>query len=231
MISGTTTIPLTHSKQEIGEVIPQRLYVDSKKDYFVFKRVIDVGISVLLILFLLSWLFPIIAFLVVVGSRGPVFFVQRRVGRAGKGFRCYKFRTMIINAEADARPASTGDSRVTRIGKFLREYNVDELPQLFNVLFGHMSVVGPRPHMYSDCAAYSRIIPGYKFRTLVRPGITGLAQARGYHGPTTDEEFLQKRFQLDAYYVKNASIELDMKILYTTVSRRIELLFAKSSLF
>jgi putative colanic acid biosynthesis UDP-glucose lipid carrier transferase len=191
----------------------------------------DIFLSALSILFVLSWLFPIIAFLIVMNSRGPVFFIQRRVGKAGKSFRCYKFRTMIVNPDADIKPACIDDPRVTKIGKILRKYNIDELPQFYNVLIGQMSIIGPRPHMYSDCAAFSRTIPGYKFRTFVKPGITGLAQANGYHGPATDAELLKKRFQLDAFYVRNASIKLDMRIMQATVSRPIKLLFAALRLF
>ncbi len=230
MIPGTTTVPFFINKQKRDEIVSHRLCVDNKKKYFFVKRVIDISISALSILFILSWLLPIIALLIVMDSPGPVFFIQRRVGKAGKRFRCYKLRTMIVNPDADFKPASVDDPRVTTIGKILRKYNIDELPQFYNVFIGQMSIVGPRPHMYSDCASFSSAIPGYKFRTFVKPGITGLAQANGYHGPTTDEELLKKRFQLDAFYVRNASIELDIKIMHATVSRRIKL-FLNSSPF
>ena len=229
MISGTTTIPFLISKQSSREIAPRRLYVDGKKDFFVLKRIFDIVVSALFILFILTWLFPLLAFVILVDSRGPVLFVQRRVGRAGKSFKCYKFRTMVSNPEADMRPAIVGDPRVTAIGKFLREYNIDEFPQFLNVLLGNMSIVGPRPHMFSDCAAYSSKIPGYKFRTFVKPGITGLAQAHGFHGPAIDPEMLHTRFKLDAYYVQHASIELDIRIIYATVARRMRQMVAKSS--
>jgi putative colanic acid biosynthesis UDP-glucose lipid carrier transferase len=158
-------------------------------------------------------------------SKGPVFFVQRRVGRTGKSFPCFKFRTMIINAEADIKRADSNDARITRIGKILRRYNVDEFPQFVNVLLGHMSIVGPRPHMYSDCYEFAQSVPGYKFRTFVKPGITGMAQAKGFHGPVADPALIEKRFEWDAYYVRHASIELDVRIIRATALQRIKLFF------
>lgn len=231
MISGTSTIPFFLNKQKTSESVQPRSYVDHKKTFFLIKRGIDIIISGLFILLVLSWLSAIIGFLIIINSRGPVFFVQRRVGKAGKSFRCIKFRTMILNPDADTRRADFDDPRVTRVGKILRKYNIDELPQFFNVFIGDMSMVGPRPHMHSDCTAFSKIIPGYKFRTFVRPGITGLAQANGYHGPVNNEESFKKRFQFDAYYVRHANIELDIRILHATLFRRIELLFTGFILF
>lgn len=229
MISATT-LPLPINKQERVEPIRQRSYVDNKPTYFFLKRSIDLIISSLIIAGVLSWLTVIIAIFIMLDSRGPVFFIQRRVGRAGKSFWCYKFRTMILNLEADTKRADPNDPRITRFGKLLRLYNIDELPQFLNVFLGQMSIVGPRPHMHADCNEFSKLIRGYKFRSFVKPGITGLAQAKGFHGPVTHDEQFQKRFQWDAFYVRNASMELDLRILQATVYRRITRLFNASSL-
>ena len=191
--------------------------IDRKRNYFFFKRVFDGATAFLVIAGVLSWLLPVLALLIRLDSRGPVFFLQRRVGRGGKLFTCYKLRTMVVNIEADQCPAAEEDSRITRIGKFLRRSNLDELPQLFNVLFGAMSLVGPRPHMLSDCNKFSRVMPEYKFRNFVKPGITGLAQIEGFHGPATDFPTIFWRYQWDAFYVRNAGPLLDFRILRRTI--------------
>ena len=128
-----------------------------------------------------------------------------------------KFRTMVCNDEADQRPASPNDERITRVGKFLRHPNLDELPQFFNVLTGSMSVVGPRPHMPSDCTRFTFVIPSYPFRSLVKPGITGWAQVNGYHGITIDYESIAFRYYWDAQYVRRASFWIDLKIIGKTI--------------
>ena len=122
------------------------------------------------------------------------------------------------------RRADPNDPRITRFGRTLRLSNIDELPQFFNVLLGQMSIVGPRPHMHSDCNEFSKFIKGYKFRTFVKPGITGWPRQR-LSGPVTDNEHFQKRFQWDAFYIRNASLELDVRIIHATALRRIKLLF------
>src|SRR5688572_10061149 len=153
-----------------------RSFVASKRKYLYFKRLLDIIFSSVVILLVLSWLLPLIALLILFDSRGPVFFIQTRIGQAGKPFRCIKLRTMVRNDDADERQANDDDDRITRLGRFLRNTNIDELPQFFNVFMGHMSVVGPRPHMVADCIRFSFVISSYHFRNLVRPGITGLAQ-------------------------------------------------------
>jgi len=203
------------------EILPLRSYVESKKGYFFAKRCIDLFTSALLILLVFSWLFPIIALLIILDSRGPVFFFQRRVGKGGRTFICYKFRTMVVNFDADHKQATENDSRITRLGNFLRKSNLDELPQLFNVFTGDMSIVGPRPHMLSDCIKFSSVISGYKFRNLVKPGITGLAQVNGFHGPTSDDYSILKRFENDINYIYSAGLWLDFKITVTTVFKRL----------
>lgn len=195
---------------------PFRRYIDDRKIFHAFKRAFDLSISIVLSIICFSWLFPLIALLIKLDSRGPVFFVQRRVGRGGKSFRCYKFRTMVVNEDANKVQALENDERITRIGKFLRKSSLDELPQFLNVLLGDMSVVGPRPHMHADCHRFSLLIPSYKFRSFVKPGITGLAQIKGYRGPTVTYQSMFRRYQYDAFYIRNCNFWLDLRIIRKT---------------
>lgn len=211
---------LARSRKEISV----RHFVEGKRFYFAGKRIFDIAVSMLAILLVLSWLTPVLALLIKLSSRGPVFFVQKRVGRFGRSFTCIKFRTMIVNSEADRRRASDNDGRITRIGHFLRKSNIDELPQFFNVLMGHMSVVGPRPHMHADCHYFSTVVPRYKLRTLVRPGITGLSQVKGYHGQVISTECIHQRYLWDVFYVRNAGFWFDIKIIASTALQRISFL-------
>ena len=194
-----------------------RAYIYQKRNYFIAKRVFDLLTSFFVIIFLLSWLVPVIAILIKLSSKGKVFFVQKRVGFLGRSFDCYKFRTMVVNELADTQAATQNDPRITRLGKFLRKSNLDELPQFFNVLMGYMSVVGPRPHMHTDCNRFSEVIDDYKFRNIVKPGITGMAQVKGYRGPTKTFDSIFKRYQWDAFYVRNANFWLDTRIIRKTV--------------
>jgi putative colanic acid biosysnthesis UDP-glucose lipid carrier transferase len=203
-----------------------RQYIKGKRLYFACKRAFDISVSALVILFILSWLTPVLAVLIKISSPGPVFFLQKRVGRFGRSFTCIKFRTMIVNPEADRRQATENDGRITGIGKFLRKSNIDELPQFFNVLLGHMSIVGPRPHMHADCYYFSTLIPRYKFRTLVKPGITGLSQIKGYHGQVISTECIFHRYQYDAYYIRHAGFWYDVRIVFVTAAQRIAFLFS-----
>ena len=197
-----------------------RSFVASKKKYLVFKRVFDIVFALIVIVFILSWLVPLAALLIKLDSKGPVFFKQTRIGRGGNPFTCIKLRTMFGNDEADERQANEKDDRITSAGQFLRMTNIDELPQFFNVFLGHMSVVGPRPHMIADCIRFSFVISSYHFRHLVRPGITGLAQVNGYHGATPDYESIIVRYYWDAQYVRKAGFWLDLKIIGITVAQR-----------
>lgn len=199
-----------------------RSFVASRKKYLVAKRGFDLLFSTLIILLVLSWLTPLIALAIKLNSRGPVFFRQKRIGRNGVPFNCYKFRTMVLNEEADEMPAEKNDERITKTGRFLRHTNMDELPQFFNVLMGQMSVIGPRPHMVADCIRFSFVISSYSFRHLVRPGITGWAQVNGYHGPTTDYESIIIRYYWDAMYVRKAGVLLDIRIFCTTAVQGIK---------
>ena len=207
--------------------MPFRSYIDSKKFFFVLKRISDIILSTTIIVFLLSWIIPLMAIIIKLNSRGPVFFIQRRVGRGLRSFGCIKFRTMVLNCEADKRSASNNDQRVTSIGKFLRKTSLDELPQFINVLLGDMSIVGPRPHMYADCNRFSEYIQDYKFRSLVKPGITGLAQVKGFRGPAEDSYNIVTRFYYDSVYIQKMNLRLDIKILLNTFFQVFMIIFFK----
>jgi len=185
--------------------------------YLAVKRVMDVALSLLFIVTVMSWLTPLLAILIKLTSKGPVFFIQKRTGYMGVEFNCFKFRTMYVNDEADIRQVSINDNRITKIGKFLRVTHIDETPQFFNVLLGDMSVVGPRPHMLFHTRYYSECIPYYNLRLEVQPGMTGMAQIKDYIGEISVERELRKRIQWDIYYMKNRSIWLDINILVNTL--------------
>ncbi|WP_205512861.1 sugar transferase [Longitalea arenae] len=193
-----------------------RKYVDTKKGYFVCKRIVDVLFATVVIITILSWLLPVLALLIKCTSKGPAFFLQKRTGRGGRSFTCYKLRTLVHNPAAQPKHMAVHEEPVTALGRFLRQSNLDELPQFFNVLAGSMSIVGPRPHMHADCDAFGELIPGYKFRNLVKPGITGLAQVKGYHGKVVSRDCIFKRFEWDAWYVQHASLSLDIYIINAT---------------
>lgn len=193
-----------------------RAHLYNKRLYLLAKRFTDLVFSSLMIILLFPWLFPIVALLVKLSSRGPVLFRQKRVGFLGKIFWCYKFRTMYVNEQADVKQASKDDPRITRIGQFLRDTCLDELPQFLNVFLGHMSIVGPRPHMLKDSRDFSAAVANYKFRNMAKPGITGISQVRGYRGPATTFQSIFRRYQWDAYYVRNMSFRLDMRVMTET---------------
>ncbi|MCD2258226.1 undecaprenyl-phosphate glucose phosphotransferase [Psychroserpens luteolus] len=182
----------------------------------VIKRTFDIIFSSLVIIFILSWLTPIIAILIKLESRGPVFFKQSRNGFNYKEFDCYKFRSMTPNKDAHLYQATRGDQRITKIGKFIRKTSIDELPQFFNVLFGDMSVVGPRPHMVSHTNMYAKKIDKFMVRHFVKPGITGLAQISGFRGEIETDKDIIGRVKYDIFYIENWSILLDLKIITQT---------------
>jgi putative colanic acid biosysnthesis UDP-glucose lipid carrier transferase len=222
MPRNTTLIaPFTIPAEVSVKGFSARSFVDAKNNFFRLKRMLDLVISSAFILFVLSWLIPLMAILIHADSKGPLFFKQKRVGRGGRSFWCLKFRTMYVNRDSNTRQADRYDRRITRIGRFLRTTNIDEFPQFINVFRGEMSVIGPRPHMYADCNRFSQVVNGYKFRNLVKPGITGLAQVKGYHGPAITYESIFRRFQWDAFYVRNASLRLDLRILRHTIMQRL----------
>jgi lipopolysaccharide/colanic/teichoic acid biosynthesis glycosyltransferase len=206
-----------------------RIFVDSKPIYFFCKRVFDLSFSSLVIICILSWAIPVLSLIIKIDSRGPVFFRQKRVGRGGRIFMCIKFRTMKTNLEADFQHAIENDSRITSIGKFLRKSSIDELPQFINVFLGQMCIIGPRPHMISDCIRFSEQIAGYKFRNLLKPGITGLAQVKGYRGPASNNRNILRRFQYDAFYVRNSNFWLDMRILRMTIIQLADIILKRSN--
>jgi lipopolysaccharide/colanic/teichoic acid biosynthesis glycosyltransferase len=207
--------------------IDLRAHIAHRHQYFFAKRIFDITVSALVLLLVFSWLFPILYILIKLDSRGPIFFVQRRVGFLGRSFSCLKFRTMRLNAEANSKQATEHDPRITRVGRFLRNSNLDELPQFLNVLAGHMSIVGPRPHMFKDCASFSAVVDAYKFRTLLKPGITGLAQVKGYRGPARSFDKIFRRYQWDAFYVRNANFWLDLRIVHTTAMQTLSYFIKK----
>lgn len=180
------------------------------------KRLFDIFFSLLVIVFFLSWLTPILAILIKLESKGPVFFKQSRPGLNEQEFFCFKFRSMQVNSTTE-KEASRNDPRVTRIGKFIRKTSLDEMPQFFNVLFGDMSVVGPRPHLWSQNITYGNKIKKYMVRHYVKPGITGLAQVRGFRGEIETDEDMINRIKYDVFYIENWSMILDFKIIVQTV--------------
>ncbi|MEG0931861.1 exopolysaccharide biosynthesis polyprenyl glycosylphosphotransferase [Algoriella sp.] len=181
------------------------------------KNIFDIVFSSLVCVFLLSWLYPIIALLIYLDSKGPILFIQKRNGLNGEEFDCYKFRTMVESKYNSIKATERNDPRVTKIGKFLRKTSFDELPQFINVLKGEMSIVGPRPHMISQDQHYRDIINRYNLRHYVKPGITGLSQVKGYRGAIDSDEDMEKRIRTDVYYVRNWSYLLDIQIVYLTV--------------
>jgi putative colanic acid biosysnthesis UDP-glucose lipid carrier transferase len=183
------------------------------------KRLFDVVVSSILILGLLSWLIPLMAICIRIDSRGPLFFIQKRMKKGGRYFSCIKFRTMICNPEADTLAATENDRRITRLGQFLRNHHLDELPQLLNVLYGDMSLIGPRPHMIMDNMKFETLVDNYASRHKVKPGITGLAQVNGYVGCTANLDNMKKRVEKDMFYIRNWSFALDAKIMIGTVRR------------
>lgn len=182
----------------------------------ILKRLFDVLFSLFIIIFVFSWLCPILAILIKLESPGPVFFIQLRTGRDNRSFRCYKFRSMYVNMEADIRQATRNDNRITKIGAFLRKTSLDELPQFFNVLIGNMSIVGPRPNMISHTEEYLRLTDQYIMRHELRPGITGWAQIRGLRGKLPDQSAMLKLVDADAWYLQNRSFLLDLRIILLT---------------
>lgn len=182
----------------------------------IIKRAFDIFFSSIVIVFVLSWLTPLIAILIKLESKGPVFFKQSRNGFNYKEFDCYKFRSMMPNEDAHLYQATRGDVRVTKVGKFIRKTSIDELPQFFNVLFGDMSVVGPRPHMVSHTDMYAKKIDKFMVRHFVKPGITGLAQVSGYRGEVESDKDIIGRVKYDIFYIENWSLLLDLKIIAQT---------------
>jgi len=221
------------------KIVPE-YYINSKKSMFVqnfdhipiiavrseplesmlnrgVKRLFDFVFSLFVIIFILSWLYPLLAIIIKMQSPGPVMFVQLRSGRDNLPFKCYKFRSMTVNKDSDKVQATRNDSRITKIGALMRRTSLDELPQFFNVLMGEMSVVGPRPHMISHTEEYSQLIDQFMVRHFMKPGITGWAQVKGHRGETKTTDAMLQRVEADVWYLENWSFLLDMKIIFLTV--------------
>lgn len=181
------------------------------------KRLFDLLFAAGFFTLILTWLIPLIAMLIKLDSKGPVFFLQQRNGEGNKPFGCLKFRTMVVNNEADVKQATKNDSRITRMGKFLRKSSIDELPQFINVLKGEMSLIGPRPHPIKLNEKFAPLISTLMSRHYVKPGITGLAQCMGYRGETQTLADMENRVRLDRYYIENWTFWLDIKIIFLTV--------------
>lgn len=181
------------------------------------KRLLDVVVSTLVIVFILSWLIPLLGILIAIESGFPIFFSQKRTGADNKPFKCYKFRSMKVNQDADAKQATANDTRVTRIGRLMRRTSLDEFPQFFNVFIGNMSLVGPRPHMLKHTDDYSQIVDEYMVRQFVKPGITGWAQIHGYRGEIKSIDDIRHRVEKDLWYIEHWTLWLDIQILFLTM--------------
>ena len=180
------------------------------------KRGFDIVFSFLVIIFILSWLIPILGLLIRLESKGPIIFRQKRNGLNNGEFEVFKFRSMYINGYSNNKQTSVNDHRLTRIGKFIRKTSIDEIPQFFNVFLGSMSVVGPRPHPVFLTQQYAKIVDKYMVRHFVKPGVTGLAQIRGYRGEIQDIDQMRNRVRLDKFYIENWSLMLDIEIIIKT---------------
>jgi putative colanic acid biosynthesis UDP-glucose lipid carrier transferase len=183
----------------------------------IIKRSMDLVLGSALMLISFPIIVPLVAIIIRLDSKGPIFFLQKRTGLHGKSFVCFKFRTMKVNKDADKLQVQPNDSRITRPGKLLRKYYIDELPQLVNVVWGNMSLVGPRPLMLRHTVVYSRIVKNYHERHLVKPGMTGLAQMRGYHGTIHNKQELYTRCMADVEYIRNWSLFGDLYIFIGTL--------------
>ena len=183
------------------------------------KRIFDIVFSLFILVFIFSWLSIILFILIKLESKGPLFYRHKRNGINYKEFYCYKFRSLTTTKEVKGTYVKQDDSRLTKIGRFLRKTNLDELPQFLNVLKGDMSVVGPRPHMLSYTEEYSKKIDKYNFiyRHHVKPGVTGLAQIKGYRGEVENDKDIINRIKYDIFYIENWSLLFDIKIIAQTI--------------
>ncbi len=180
------------------------------------KRTLDIVFSLFVILIFFPPLYLILGTLIKLSSPGHIHFKQMRTGIYGKDFVCYKFRSMRQNDEADTKQAEKNDSRLTKVGAFIRKTNIDEMPQFFNVLKGEMSIVGPRPHMLNHTKLYSSLVDKYMVRHLVKPGITGWAQITGFRGEINNISQMEERVKRDVWYIENWTFLMDLKIIALT---------------
>ena len=198
-------------------VIPSRNILQDETINKIVKRVFDIVFSSIIIIGILSWLIPIMAIIIKLDSKGSVFFIQRRNGLNYKVFNCYKFRSMEINSQEEVDLALINDLKITKVGKFIRKTSLDELPQFFNVFLGEMSVVGPRPHPISHNDKYAKMTNSFMARHFVKPGITGLAQSKGFRGEVETDDEIINRVKYDIFYMENWSILLDIEIVIKTI--------------
>jgi putative colanic acid biosysnthesis UDP-glucose lipid carrier transferase len=217
---------------DLGVFMKKQLYIDYLEDMPVIslrkepledlgnrirRRLFDIIFSGLVILLILSWMVPLIGLLILLDSKGPIFFRQSRSGKNNRSFLCIKFRTMVVNDQSDRQQASRNDNRITRLGAFLRRTSLDEFPQFFNVFRGDMSIVGPRPHMLKHTDDYSQVLDKYMVRQFVKPGITGWAQVNGFRGETKNLLQMERRIEHDIWYMENWSLWLDVRIVFLTI--------------
>lgn len=183
----------------------------------VLKRTFDIAFSGLILVFFLSWMFPLFALIIKLQSSGPVIYKQLREGKDGVHFLCFKFRTMHLNGESDYSWTKLNDPRVTKFGVFLRRTSLDEFPQFLNVFLGQMSIVGPRPHPIKLNDTYRDSIQKFSLRHETRPGVTGLSQMKGYRGSIIHYHQMNSRVKLDRFYIRSWTFLLDLKIILLTI--------------
>lgn len=181
------------------------------------KRGFDLVFSFLVIVLILSWFIPLLGLLIKLESKGPILFKQKRNGLNNHKFEVYKFRSMYLNGHSDSKQTSENDERLTKIGKFIRRTNIDEIPQFINVFLGEMSVVGPRPHPLFMTEQYAKIVDKYMVRHFVKPGVSGLAQVKGFRGEIQDIDQMRNRIRLDKFYIENWTLMLDIEIIIKTI--------------
>jgi putative colanic acid biosysnthesis UDP-glucose lipid carrier transferase len=203
----------------VDKSLVRKYYSDNLLDVFqiLAKRVFDLLVAGLFLIVIASWLFPLISILIKLDSKGPVIYKQLRGGQYEYPFYCLKFRTMEHNTSNGFKQAMKNDPRITKFGALLRKTSLDELPQIINVLIGEMSIVGPRPHAIEMDSYCSKKYKNYRLRYLVRPGITGMAQAKGFRGEIKLDFDMDSRIKLDLFYIKKWSFGIDIKIVLDTI--------------
>ena len=202
-------------KSEVNSLILKKEPLH-KTHNLIIKRTFDIIVSLLVIVFILSWVLPIAAILIKLTSKGPIFFLQDRTGIDGVPFKILKLRTMYVNDDSDKVSCQKNDSRITSVGNFLRKTYIDEMPQFFHALSGKMSVVGPRPHMISHTKEFGETLSSFMVRHYVKPGLTGWAQVNGSHGSMETTKDMEKRVKLDIWYIENWKFYLDFIICFKT---------------
>ena len=242
MDQGRYNVPITnycenhllyfHGVPNVGKGFPRRIWHSmvgnmpilnlryeplSKVENRFLKRAFDIVLSGIFLITIFPFVYLIVGSIIKLTSPGPIFFTQMRTGLNGGEFKCYKFRSMKVNKEADSKQATVNDPRKTRFGDFIRRSNIDELPQLINVFKGDMSIVGPRPHMLIHTEIYAQLIDKYMVRHFIKPGVTGWAQTHGFRGETKELSQMEGRVKADIWYMEHWTILLDLYIIYKTI--------------